>query len=416
MIDYSSLRVDEKRLWADLLELSRFGAEAGGLKRTALSAADLSARQWFKEQMREAGLQVKEDAAANLIGRLEAKKCPSHKPCIAFGSHIDTVMGGGRFDGALGICAGLEAMRAIQESKIPIPCPLELLVFTDEEGSHYAGTFGSRAMFGLVKEEELERSRKEGKPSLAEDLKRLGKDPGQIKKALRSPEEFKAFLELHIEQGPVLEKMKAPIGIVEGIVDLHRYLIHVKGQAGHAGTTPMELRDDALIKSAEIILRINEAVKAGGTEIVGTIGEMEIYPGVINIIPGETKMSLDLRSAKKNILTSVRKTIEEIVFSVKGAQIEPILVKEGVQMDRRVMEAIAKSCQRQGIAFHYLWSGAGHDAMTLATMNIPTGMIFVPCREGKSHCPEEEIQAEHAAMGTLILTEAIVRLAFNIFL
>jgi allantoate deiminase len=412
MTKESPLKINAHRLWSDLMELSRFGGESQrGVERLALSEADLAARRWFQKRMEEAGLKVKEDAAANLIGRLEPKDISSSIPCVAFGSHIDTVLAGGKFDGALGICAGLEVMRVMQESGVRLSNPLELLIFTDEEGSHYAGTFGSRAMLGMVKEEELEKARKAGQPTLAQDLKRLGKDPGQIKQAQRQPTEFKAFLELHIEQGPVLEAKNIPIGIVEGIADLHRYLIKVKGQAGHAGTTPMALRDDALVKAAEIIIRVHQAVQGGGADVVGTIGEIQVYPGAINIIPAEVIMSLDLRSSRKDKLEAVCQTIKEIVSSLKNSTLEPILVKEGVPMDKQIKEIIAEACRQEGIAFCYLWSGAGHDAMTFPLVHIPTGMIFIPCKEGKSHCPEEEVSPAHAFLGTQVLAETVRRLA-----
>lgn len=412
MMDISAIQVQGVRLQKDLLDLARYGEDpGGGLMRTALTDADLGARLWFQEHMREAGLRVHEDAAANLIGRLDPPAGPADGPCIATGSHIDTVPHGGRFDGALGICAGLEAIRAIRESGLPIPCPFELLVFTDEEGSHFAGTFGSRAMFNLLAEGEIYRSRVAGQPSLAQSFQRIGKDPGRISQAVRSPSEFHAFLELHIEQGPVLDTMGIPIGIVEGIVYLDRHLIHVAGKPGHAGTTPMHLREDALVKAARIITGVNEAIISAGPNIVGTIGELKVHPGAFNIIPGRVEMSLDLRSMKETTLKSVKNTIREIVHSVDNARMEPILSKGGVQMDPGIMEAIEFSCRQRNVPFHRMWSGAGHDAMTFPTQGIPTGMIFIPCLEGKSHCPDEAIRWEGAALGAQILAETMMRIA-----
>jgi len=413
----ATVQIQESRLRQDLLDLARFGEDPGrGITRTALNDADLAARQWFKERMREAGLKVHEDAAANLIGRIDPAAGPTDRPCIATGSHIDTVVQGGRFDGALGICTSLEALRAIRESGFALPCPLELLVFTDEEGGHFAGTFGSRAMFNLLQEGEMEKSRGAGMSSLAQDLKRMGKDPQKIYQGIRSPSEFRAFLEVHIEQGPVLESMDIPMGIVEGIVHLGRYLIRVEGKAGHAGTTPMHLRDDALVKAAEIITAVNEAVRSGGPEIVGTIGEIGVHPGVINVIPGEVEMALDLRSMKEATLASVKKKIDEIVHSTGNAEIETILTKGGVKMDPGIMEAIELSCRQRGIPFHRMWSGAGHDAMTFPTQHIPTGMIFVPCVGGESHCPNEDIRFEDAATAAQVLADTVVRLALQEFL
>ncbi len=379
--------------------------------RPALSDADVEARRWFKDRMSEAGLRVREDAAANIIGRLDPTAGSADAPCIALGSHIDAVLHGGRFDGALGICAGLEAIRAIRESGLPLPCPLELLVFTDEEGRHYAGTFGSRAMFNLLVEDEIHRSRSAGKPSLAHDLKRMGKDPDLIAQAVRSPSEFRAFLELHIEQGPVLESLGIPIGVVEGIVAIHRYSIRVKGRAGHAGTTPMRMRDDALVKAARVITAVNEAVTSAGPTIVGTIGELTVPPGAFNIIPGEVTMSLELRSMKESVIQSVHGAIEEIVHSVSNARLEPLLSKSGVAMDPVVMDAIEMSCRERGILFHRMESGAGHDAMTFPPLGVPTGMIFIPCADGKSHCPDENITWKDAATGAHILADTVMRVA-----
>ena len=408
----SEIRVREDRLRKDLLELARYGAEQdGGVMRTALSEADMEARRWFKERMSEAGLRVREDAAANIIGRLDPMADSADAPCIAMGSHIDTVPHGGRFDGTLGICGGLEAIRAIRESKVPLPCALELLVLTDEEGSHYAGTFGSRAMFNLLLEDEIHQSRSSGKPSLADDLERIGKDPALIAQAVRSPSQFRAFLELHIEQGPILESLGVPIGVVEGIVAVHRYRIHVKGMAGHAGTTPMRMRDDALVKAARVITAVNEAVTAAGPSIVGTIGELSLYPGACNIIPGEVTMSLELRSMKESVIQPMQGHIEEIVRSVSNTRLDPILSKGGVDLDPVIMDAIEISCREGGILSHRMASGAGHDAMTFPPLGVPTGMIFIPCVDGRSHCPDENVTWKDAATGAQILADTVIRVA-----
>ncbi len=413
-MDISAIRIKEDRLRQDLLDLGRFGETAGGgISRTALSDADLAARRWLKERMRGGGLKVREDAAANIIGRMDPSSGPNGTRCIATGSHIDAVAQGGKYDGALGICAGLEALRAIQESGLSLPCPCELLVFTDEEGSHFAGTFGSRAMFNLLQEGEVEKSRGEGMASLGQDLRRMGKDPQRIAEAGRSPSEFRSFLELHIEQGPVLEGMGVPIGIVDGIVHLGRYLIRVIGKSGHAGTTPMHLRDDALIKAAGIVTAVNEVLRSAGSEIVGTIGEFRVQPGAINIIPGQVEMSLDLRSMREEKLTWVRRQIEKIVLSTDKAGMETILTKGGVRMDPDVMMEIELSCRDRGILFHRMWSGAGHDAMTFPMVNIPAGIIFIPCVGGKSHCPDEDIHFENACLGAQVLADTMARLAFR---
>ncbi len=409
------MKVNAKRLRMDLEDLGRFGEEPdGGILRPALSDADLKAREWFKGRMRDAGLEVREDSVANIIGRLSPASGAPGAPCIATGSHMDAVLHGGKFDGAAGLCCSLEALRAIQGSGIPIPCPLELIIFTDEEGGHYAGTFGSRAMFNLLVEDEIYKSRGAGRPFLAQSLERMGKDPAQCAKAVRSPSEFLAFLELHIEQGPVLDSLGIPVGVVEGIVAIDRHIIEVKGKAGHAGTTPMRLRDDALVKAAGIVTAVNRAVRFLGADIVGTIGEMKVHPGAFNIIPGRVEMTLDLRSMNRSLLKTARGRIREILRSTPGVRLTTALSKDGAKMDRRIMELIEESCRRRGIPWKRMGSGAGHDAMTFPSRGIPTGMIFIPCKEGKSHCSDESIRWEDAATGAQVLADTIMRIAQGI--
>jgi hydantoinase/carbamoylase family amidase len=268
-------------------------------------------------------------------------------------------------------------------------------------------------MFNLLTEGEIFRSKGEEKPSLAQDLQRMGKDPEKIDQAVRSSSEFRAFLELHIEQGPLLESRGISIGIVEGIVAIDRCLIQVEGKAGHAGTIPMSLRDDALVKAARMITAVNRTVRSAGPGIVGTIGELEVHPGAFNIIPGKVEMTLDLRSMKKTLLKNTRKKVREIIGATKNARLEMILSKDGVRMDRSIMEVIELSCQERGIRCLRMGSGAGHDAMTFPPQGIPTGMIFIPCKEGKSHCPEEDIRWEDAALGAQVLADAILKIAYG---
>jgi beta-ureidopropionase / N-carbamoyl-L-amino-acid hydrolase len=409
---FSGIHIQEKRLEQDLAELGKFGwIPEAGIARPALSPADLAARAWLQDRMRDAGLEVREDAAANLIGRWNPES--GNHPCIAFGSHTDAVPNGGKFDGALGVCAGLEAIRAIRESGIAPPCSLELVILTDEEGSHYAGTFGSRAMLGLLTEGEIYKSKGEKQPSLAHSLKRMGKDPEKVGEAVRSSTDFLAFLELHIEQGPVLESLGVPVGIVQGIVAIERYAIRVEGLAGHAGTTPMRSRDDALVKASRVIVEIHDTLSEMNIEAVGTIGALQVYPGAFNIIPGAVDLFLDLRAMEKSHLDLVRDRIRGIVARQSKVTMNPLLAKAGVSLDPRIMKAVENSCRQRKIPWHYLGSGAGHDAMTFQTKGIPTGMIFIPCVEGRSHCPEEAIRFEDAVSGTRVLADSILRLAFD---
>jgi len=406
-----AIKVQADRLQKDLLNLAEYGQEPdGGMMRTALSDADLEARRWFKSRMKESGLHVREDAAANIIGRLDPTEGPTDAPCIAIGSHIDTVLHGGKFDGALGICGGLEAIRAIQESGLFIPCPIELFVFTDEEGGHFAGTFGSRAIFKMLVDNEIHRSKGSGLPSIAQDLKRMGKDINSFDDVVRSPSEFRAFLELHIEQGPVLESIGVPIGIVEGIVASERYIIKVKGRAGHAGTTPMHLRDDALVKAARIITSLNNTIISIGSDFVGTMGQVVVKPGAFNIIPGSVNIFLEIRSFREVIITLGREAVQGVIRSFDNVHVEPVVSKGCVASDLAIMDMAELSCRERGIRFHRMGSAAGHDARTFAQQGVPTGMIFIPCKEGRSHCPEESINWDDAAVGAQILADTVLRI------
>ena len=408
----SPVAVNPERLRREVETLGEFGrADGGGVMRAALSEADGRARRWFRRRMEKAGLDVREDAAANIIGRLHPNKGNRKGPCIAVGSHIDAVPNGGRFDGALGICAALEALRSIRESGAAFVRPLELIVFTDEEGGHFAGTFGSRAMLGLLNQGEIHKSKGSGVEPLARGLERMGKDPGKVGAAERPRRDFLAYLELHIEQGPVLDALKIPIGIVEGIVFLDRSVIEVSGKAGHAGTTPMAKRDDALVKAARLITSLDRLFRSAGSGLVGTIGELKVHPGAFNIIPERVEMSLDLRAMKKGVLRDVRRRVREIARSLGNVNVETLMTKGGASMHPAIMKAIEESCLARGVRFKRMASGAGHDAMTFPAREIPAGMIFVPCIDGKSHCPEESIRWEDAAIGTQILADTILRLA-----
>jgi hydantoinase/carbamoylase family amidase len=267
-------------------------------------------------------------------------------------------------------------------------------------------------MLDLLLEGEIYRSRSEDKPSLSADLLRIGKDPARIAEAIRQPTEFRAFLEVHIEQGPILNAA-IPIGIVEGMVFLERHIIRVVGQCGHAGTTPMQLRDDALVKAARIITGVHEALIHSGTDMVGTIGNLQVYPGVFNIIPGRVDMFLDLRAMDELTLDSGRNAIREIVKSETNAQAELILSKGGISLDADIMKAIEESCRERAIPCTRMGSGAGHDAMSFQTKGIPSGMIFIPCEEGKSHGPEENVRWEDAARSAQVLADVVIRIGFG---
>ncbi len=399
-----------ERLWSDLQELGKIGfVEGGGVTRLALSDGDIAAKEWLTKRMKEAGLEVHMDAATNVIGKLKSTLVKDSK-IVAVGSHLDTVPQGGMFDGALGVLAGLECARVLQEKKIGLPWDLEIINFSDEEASHNAGTIGSRAMMGTLSRDEIYRSKEKRIPTFAEDMKRLGKDPDRIGEAIRSPKMFKALLELHIEQGSVLETRGIDIGAVTGIVGIYRYSVEVLGKTDHAGTTPMSLRDDALVKATPIFTLLPQWVRARNPEMVGTIGQIRLEPGATNVVPGKCMFTVELRSMKPEDMATIRDLIREWVGKHKGSSVETIYEKDSVDLSKSVIDTVVRATEIEALSVIRMVSGAGHDSQSFAPY-VPTGMVFVPSRGGKSHCPEEWTDAQQAANGCRVLLRTILELA-----
>jgi hydantoinase/carbamoylase family amidase len=403
-------RINGERLWADLMALGAIGFEPGrGVTRTALSDADLRGREWLVGKFRGAGLDVRTDAACNVIGRW---RTGSGGPRVAaVGSHLDTVPQGGRFDGMLGVLAGLECVRTLQEHGIALPWDLEVIDFTDEEGAHNAGTVGSRAMLGDLAEGELGQSIRQGRSSFAEDLRKAGKDPTRIGEARRDPAEFAWYLELHIEQGARLETQKIQIGAVTAIVGIYRYLVTVEGEAAHAGTTPMGIRKDALVKAAPLFSLLPDWVTARDSEMVGTIGQMELFPGATNVVPGRCRFTVEVRSQRTEDMVHLRDLLKAYAAARDGWHVKTILEKKGTPCAEPLIRAIEEAAGAEGLSCVRMPSGAGHDAQSLAAAGVPTGMIFVPCRRGVSHSPEEWIEPAQAAHGCQVLLRTMLALA-----
>lgn len=400
-------RINGERLWEDLMELGEIGyAEGQGVTRTALSEADLAGRAWLVRKFEEAGLEVVVDAACNVIGRLKSGMPGAGR--VAMGSHLDTVPQGGKFDGMLGVLAGLECVRTIREHGIVPPWDVEVIDFTDEEAAHNTGTVGSRAMMGLLADGELAADAGQGRPSFADDLRKAGKDPARIGEARRDSSEFAAFLELHIEQGRRLESQGIRIGAVTAIVGIYRYLVTVEGEASHAGTTPMALRDDALVKAAPLFTLLPEWVKACDSEMVGTIGRLELFPGAANVVPGRCRFVVEVRSQRIEDMVHLREALEVHAVARAGWQVERILEKDGTPLAEPLIRAIAEAAGQEGLSCVRMPSGAGHDAQSFAAAGVPTGMIFVPCFRGRSHSPDEWIEPEQAAQGCQVLLRTVL--------
>lgn len=403
----SPYAVNGDRLWADLMELREIGAaEGGGISRPGLSPAEEEARQWFIARCRAAGLEVHVDAMRNVIGRIPAKD-PNAK-IIATGSHLDTVLNGGPFDGALGVMAGLECARVIKENNIKLPYTFEVMAFTDEEGAYGAGSVGSRAMAGTLKPGELDRVSSITGRAFAEDLAKIG---GDASADVRRPmDAFAYYLELHIEQGPILENAGKDCGPVTAIVGIERYDITVTGQAGHAGTTPMHMRKDALVMAAPLFTLLPQWAEEQNPEMVCTIGVLSLLPGGANIIPGVCRFTLGVRSAKQEDLDAIGRRLMEYVKDKPAFAVKQIYKKPGAAMHPEAVAAIEKAIAMTGYSSMPLPSGAGHDAQSLAPY-VPTGMIFVPCRNGLSHNPAEWLEKDQAAKGTQVLFNAFLVLS-----
>jgi len=404
-----ALRADGKRIEERILQLAEFGKDPrGGISRLAFSEADRRGREYIIALMRRAGLAVRVDPAGNIIGRREGRE--PQLPPIVFGSHIDSVPNGGRYDGVVGVIGAIECIEVLNAHGVTTRHPLEVVVFAGEEG----GLVGSRALIGALTPEALAVISQSGL-TVRDGIRAIGGDPDRLAEAVRRPGEIAAFLELHIEQGGVLEAEGAQIGVVEGIVGIRRWDVVVEGFANHAGTTPMAHRRDALVGAAEVILAVNRVVTSVPGRQVGTVGRIAAEPGAPNVIPGRVRMSLELRDLSEEKIEALFERIREqaraiearrgvtITFTPIDASAVPALT------DERLRRLIAETARELGLRAIALPSGAGHDAQNMARI-APTGMIFVPSVGGISHSPQEYTRPEDLANGATVLLHTILKL------
>lgn len=398
------------RVKHDLEALARIGrGEDGGVYRLAYSPAELEARSWFGQRLREAGLKVRVDPAGNLIGRLGSREGPA----LVIGSHLDTVPGGGAFDGALGVIAGLEVARAVQEGP-GLRHPLEVVAFADEEQARFLpGLGGARAMALGVDPAEFTDTCDANGVLLADAMAGAGLELARAGTARRHPQEIAAYLELHIEQGPYLEEHGIPIGVVEGIVGITRYGVTITGESNHAGTTPMHRRKDALMAACQAILAFHRAVLDEAGQLVGTVGRLELLPGAPNIIPGQVDFVLEIRCFEdqrlRRVLDRTRHALEEVTAQGLGWYWRKARYGTPCPMATRVQEAIISACTGLGIPHRQMLSWAGHDAQFIGRV-APAGMIFVPSRGGISHSPREFTSWEEVERGVQVLHAATLAL------
>ncbi len=400
--------VDGTRLNERLEALSRFGRNAqGGVTRVAYSEEDRQARAWVLELMREAGLAVRVDAAANLVGR-RAGRDPSARPLV-MGSHIDSVPEGGRYDGCVGSLAAIEVVQTLRDRGIETRHPVEVYIFQNEEG----GLVGSRALSGELTEADLEVRNASGR-TRREGIAFLGGDPAQLTSVRRRPGEVAAYLELHIEQGGILDERRLDIGVVEGIVGIGWWRVTVEGEANHAGTTPMNRRRDALVAAARFVDGVHRlALETPGRHVM-TVGQLRVEPGAPNVIPGRVELTLEIRDldrAKIAGLFEQARALAERVGSQTGVRFalapidghDPALADEGI---RRVIDAAARGL---GLSTLSMPSGAGHDAQSLARF-APVGMIFIPSVGGYSHTAKEYSTPGAITNGANVLLRTLLQL------
>jgi len=406
--------VNATRLQRHIEGLSVFGRPPGGsfadgITRIAYSDADVAGRQYVMDLMREAGLNPRIDAAGNIIGRREGRD-PTLRP-ILFGSHVDSVPGGGNFDGPLGTFAALEVMQALAEAGVTTEHPLEMVVWANEEGVAYgSGLDGSRAAAGQLHEAEMEQVWNGIRR--ADAVRKIGGDPAQIAEARRVPGSIQAYLELHIEQGGVLERNGATIGVVEGIVGIDRFEATVRGAANHAGTTPMPDRHDALVAAARLVIAVNEVVRAEPGRHVGTVGQLTVSPNAPNVVPGLVKLTIELRDLSAAKIARLERVIEARAAAIaRQTQTEitiaPLSHHDAAMASPALVDAIGRAAAGLNLRLLRLPSGAGHDAQMMARLG-PMGMIFVPSLGGVSHSPKEATRWEDCARGAAVVLQAVL--------
>lgn len=409
--------IDKRRLMRDLNAIGRIGiGDHGSVTRLVFSIKELRSRQVLIHLMRQAGLKIHVDAIGNIFGRLDG--ADPKAPALLAGSHLDTVIHGGKYDGPVGVIGALEAVRTIRENKITLRAPLEVVCFIGEESSRFGfSTLGSSLVAGELHPKDLTNAVDAQGTKLADVLSSLGISPRNLSRLARDPKSMKAYLELHIEQGPILEAKAKRIGLVTSIAAPSRFKVIFTGQADHSGTTPMEMRKDALVAAAQLIEYVEKICRKFSSmekgRVVGTVGAMKIEPGVINAVPGRAELSIDIRSTSAQAKDKVARLVKQRGAAIardRGIAIEVLNIRaeEPVPLDKRLLRITRQLCDEKAIDYEIMPSGAGHDAMQMAKIT-PAGMIFIPSRRGISHNPLEWTDPDDIALGAQLLMETMIR-------
>ena len=404
------MRINADRLHSDLKSLSQIGrTPEGGVSRPTFSQADMKAREWFVQKLNDADLAVSVDAAGNIFGRLDGKG-----PAVISGSHLDTIINGGFYDGAIGVLSVLECIRTIKEEGATVRAPLEVVSFTDEEEWYY-GFLGSYALTGQLKNAALDKVYDNNGQSLEAAMGKAGLNLAFIHQAQRPKNDIKAFVELHIEQGPLLEQTGDVIGVVDNVKGDYRYGITFKGKRNHAGS-PMQGRRDPMRAAVHLINHMDTQFEAiESPDVLLTVGAIQADPSIETVIPASVYFSIDFRTRDKDVLLKLSGRLHNEAQRLAEASgleltIEPLIIVDPVIFDDHVLDAIRQAATDLDLKWCHISSGAGHDGQVMG-MYVPAAMIFVPSQGGRSHCPEEHTTVEHIEAGANVLLNTLVKLA-----
>jgi len=411
------LKETELKVKEHLEKVAKFTSTPGeGITRLAFSLEAKKTVNYIKSQMKEIGLKTSEDYAGSIRGRFNT--VDDNRPAIIIGSHYDSVKNGGNFDGVAGIICGLEIARLVKENNIELKYPLEIIGLNDEEGARFGnGFFGSKAMLGGVDLADLHKYKDEDGISIYQAMSEYGLEPEQMIEMSRDPNTIKSFIEIHVEQGPVLENNKKDIGLVEGIVGMQRYIIDIDGRADHAGTTPMNMRVDAMEIASKVISGVADLARSEGNGTVATVGFIKNYPNVINIVPQKVQFSLDIRSRDEGAIERIVNKVEQQLANLSTEydteySIECKLSEYPVDLDKSLIKVMSEVCEAKGYNYQKINSGAGHDSLFMAK-HVDTAMLFVPSRGGRSHCKQEWTDYKYFAKAIDIIYQLILNLNKN---
>ena len=407
--------IDQQRLTFEIETLAGISdADPPAVTRIVFTPTDLKARAWVISLCKAAGLAVRQDAIGNIFARWNG--ADSSAPAVGTGSHIDAIPNAGKYDGVVGVLGGLEAIRALQRSGFRPKNSSELLVFATEEPTRFGiGCLGSRLLSGTLSAEAAAQL-KDGNGESVDEVRRKAGFQGNLQDVRLSTGYYKGFVELHIEQGPLLERAQTSLGIVKSIAAPASLRISIEGVGGHAGGVLMPDRKDALCAAAELILAVEKAARSSGAiDTVATVGVFDVFPGAVNSIPNRVRITLDIRDTDLARRDGVMHTIEGATQSISAnrkVSIQSELVNADAPADcaPEVRGALADSCREHGLGFLEMVSRAYHDSLFMSRI-APTGMLFIPCRHGYSHRPDEYAAPEDIALGALVLAETLAKLS-----